>query len=91
MSQIKVIAENRRARHDYFIEDTMEVGIVLQGTEVKSLRAGKSIFGTVLPELKMAKSFSTACTSARMSKGTALTMIPPAAETACSTSERFAA
>jgi SsrA-binding protein len=41
MSQIKVISENRRARHDYFIEDTMEVGIVLQGTEVKSLRLGK--------------------------------------------------
>ena len=41
MSQIKVISENRRARHDYFIDDTMEVGIVLQGTEVKSLRQGK--------------------------------------------------
>ena len=41
MSQIKAISENRRARHDYFIEDTMEVGIVLQGTEVKSLRLGK--------------------------------------------------
>lgn len=41
MSQMKVISENRRARHDYFIEDTMETGIVLQGTEVKSLRLGK--------------------------------------------------
>lgn len=41
MSQIKVISENRRARHDYFIEETIEVGIVLQGTEVKSLRLGK--------------------------------------------------
>ncbi|NMB00679.1 MAG: SsrA-binding protein SmpB, partial [Firmicutes bacterium] len=41
MSQIKVISVNRRARHDYFIEDTMETGIVLQGTEVKSLRLGK--------------------------------------------------
>lgn len=41
MSQIKVISDNRRARHDYFIEDTMEAGIVLQGTEVKSLRLGK--------------------------------------------------
>lgn len=41
MSQIKVITENRRARHDYFIEDTMEAGIVLQGTEVKSLRLGR--------------------------------------------------
>jgi len=37
----KRIAENRRARHDYFIEDTFEAGIALTGTEVKSLRQGK--------------------------------------------------
>jgi SsrA-binding protein len=37
----KVIAENRRARFDYFIENDLEVGIVLTGTEVKSLRQGK--------------------------------------------------
>ena len=36
----KVIASNRRARHDYLIEDTIEAGLVLTGTEVKSLRAG---------------------------------------------------
>ena len=36
----KVIAENRRARYDYAIEDDIETGIVLQGSEVKSLRAG---------------------------------------------------
>ncbi|HRY10411.1 MAG: SsrA-binding protein SmpB [Actinobacteria bacterium] len=38
----KVIAVNRRARHDYAIEDTWEAGIVLHGTEVKSLRAGRA-------------------------------------------------
>ncbi|HQR79337.1 MAG TPA: SsrA-binding protein SmpB [Actinomycetota bacterium] len=38
----KVIAVNRRARHDYAIQDTWEAGIVLQGTEVKSLRAGRA-------------------------------------------------
>jgi len=38
---IKVVARNRRARHDYQIESTMEAGIVLVGTEVKSLRNGK--------------------------------------------------
>ena len=37
-----VIARNRRARHDYFIEDTFEAGIALTGTEVKSLRAGRA-------------------------------------------------
>jgi SsrA-binding protein len=38
----KLIAENRRARHDYFIEDRYEAGIMLMGWEVKSMRAGKA-------------------------------------------------
>lgn len=38
---IKLIANNKKARHDYFIEDTYEAGIVLHGTEVKSLRLGQ--------------------------------------------------
>lgn len=37
----KLIANNKKARHDYFIEDTYEAGICLHGTEVKSLRMGK--------------------------------------------------
>ncbi|ACX52588.1 SsrA-binding protein [Ammonifex degensii KC4] len=39
---VKVICENRRARHEYHIMETYEAGIVLQGTEVKSLRAGRA-------------------------------------------------
>ncbi|MBD3286092.1 SsrA-binding protein SmpB [candidate division WOR-3 bacterium] len=35
---MQAVAENRRARHDYFIDDTFEAGIVLEGSEVKSLR-----------------------------------------------------
>ncbi|RQD70289.1 MAG: SsrA-binding protein SmpB [Tindallia sp. MSAO_Bac2] len=38
---IKVIAQNRKARHDYFIEEVYETGIALKGTEVKSIRGGK--------------------------------------------------
>ena len=38
----KIAAENRKARHNYFIEDEMEVGIVLEGSEVKSLREGRA-------------------------------------------------
>jgi SsrA-binding protein len=38
----KVVAENRRARYEYFIEDTWEAGISLTGTEVKSLRKGQA-------------------------------------------------
>ncbi|WP_250279160.1 SsrA-binding protein SmpB [Frankia sp. Cppng1_Ct_nod] len=38
----KLVAQNRRARHDYTILDTVEAGLVLQGTEVKALRAGRA-------------------------------------------------
>ena len=38
----KLIAQNKKARHDYAIDDTYEAGIVLQGTEVKSLRQGRA-------------------------------------------------
>lgn len=39
---IKIICQNKKARHNYHIEDTLEAGIVLQGTEVKALREGKA-------------------------------------------------
>jgi SsrA-binding protein len=38
----KIVAQNRKARHDYAVEDTYEAGMVLTGTEVKSLRAGRA-------------------------------------------------
>ena len=38
---IKIIAQNKKARHDYFIEDTLEAGVELSGTEVKSIRQGR--------------------------------------------------
>ena len=39
---IKVVAENRKARFNYAIEDTIEAGLALTGTEVKSIRSGKT-------------------------------------------------
>ena len=39
---IKIITTNRKARHEYHISDTLEAGLVLQGTEVKSLREGRA-------------------------------------------------
>lgn len=39
---IKIVAENRRARHEYHIHETFEAGIVLTGTEIKSLRGGRA-------------------------------------------------
>ena len=40
--RVKIIAENRKARRDYFIVDEYEAGLVLKGTEVKSLRQGRA-------------------------------------------------
>ena len=42
MSEIKIVCQNKKARHNYSIEDTLEAGLVLKGTEVKSLRNGKA-------------------------------------------------
>lgn len=41
MAEVRVIANNKKANHDYFIEETYEAGIVLTGTEIKSIRRGK--------------------------------------------------
>jgi len=49
---IKIIARNKKARHDYSIEDTFEAGIVLIGTEVKSLRAGHVQLGDAYAQVK---------------------------------------
>ena len=38
---VKVIATNRKARHDYHFDDTYEAGLVLKGSEIKSIRAGR--------------------------------------------------
>lgn len=48
----KVVAENRRARYDYHIEDTTEAGIALTGTEVKSLRFGEGSIAESYAEVK---------------------------------------
>lgn len=42
---VKVVATNRRARHDYLIEDTFEAGMVLTGSEIKSIRGGQVSLG----------------------------------------------
>ena len=41
MAESKVVATNRKARHDYHVEETLEAGLVLTGTEVKALREGR--------------------------------------------------
>jgi SsrA-binding protein len=48
----KLIVENRRARHDYQLLERFEAGIVLQGTEVKSLRAGRATLGQAYADVR---------------------------------------
>ena len=43
--KLRVVADNRKARFNYFIDETMEAGVALTGTEVKSLRQGKATIG----------------------------------------------
>ncbi|MCM0001362.1 MAG: SsrA-binding protein, partial [Erythrobacter sp.] len=50
--KVKIVAENRRARFDYYIEDTFEAGLALQGTEVKALRAGEASIAESYAEVK---------------------------------------
>jgi SsrA-binding protein len=53
----KLIAQNRKARHDYAIEDVIEAGLVLTGTEVKSLRAGRASLVDAYGVLKDGEAF----------------------------------
>lgn len=53
----RLIAENRRARHDYFIEDRMEAGLVLEGWEVKSMRAGRAQLTEAYVYIRNAEAF----------------------------------
>jgi len=53
----KLIAQNRKARHDFHIEDTFEAGLVLVGTEVKSLREGRATLGDGFAEIHQGEAF----------------------------------
>ena len=50
--KVKTVAENRRARYEYYIEDVVEAGIALAGTEVKALRQGEGSIAEAYAELK---------------------------------------
>ena len=67
---IKIAAQNRKAYHDYFVEDRYEAGIELAGTEVKSIRAGHAEpEGFLLHGQGRGAVTSTACTSPPMRQG----------------------
>jgi SsrA-binding protein len=50
--QVKVLLRNKRARHDYFVEDTVEAGLVLQGSEVKSLREARAVLSDAYVQVR---------------------------------------
>lgn len=54
---IKIIAQNKRARHDYQLIEMFEAGIVLQGTEVKSLREGKTSISEAFVQIRNGEAF----------------------------------
>ncbi len=58
---MKIIAQNRKAYHDYFIEDSVEAGIILLGTEVKSLRDGRVNLKDSYVMIKDAEAFLLNC------------------------------
>ncbi|HPX60521.1 MAG TPA: SsrA-binding protein SmpB [Deltaproteobacteria bacterium] len=53
----KLICNNKKAYHDYFVEEKLEAGIVLQGTEVKSLRSGKANLNDAFMQVKSGEAF----------------------------------
>jgi SsrA-binding protein len=72
----KLIAENRRARHDYELIERLEAGVVLTGTEVKSLRAGHVQLGQAYADVRGGDVWLVAiggcsCTAARSTASTA--------------------
>jgi SsrA-binding protein len=53
----KPLAQNKKASHDYFIEDTYEAGMVLSGTEIKSLRTGRATIGDAFATIREGEMF----------------------------------
>ena len=66
---IKLVAENRRARHDYHLLDRYEAGLVLQGTEVKSLRDGKGTIQRAYAEVRDGEAWLNGMSIATYDKG----------------------
>ncbi|MCT2196131.1 SsrA-binding protein SmpB [Paenibacillus sp. p3-SID1389] len=56
-SEGKVLAQNKKASHDYFIEDTYEAGMVLTGTEIKSIRNGRVNIGDAFATIRNGEIF----------------------------------
>ena len=86
----KRVAENRKARHEYFIEDTYECGIALVGTEVKSIRAGKVNLKDSYAQVKNGECYLIGMQVAPMSRAIYSIAIPSGSASCCCTRARYA-
>ncbi len=73
---VKLVANNKKAYHDYFIDEKHEAGIELYGTEVKSVRMENAALKNPLYGLKKVSFLFTECTSVHMKRGIFLINIP---------------
>lgn len=71
------IAQNKRARHEYFIEEEFEAGVALQGWEVKSLRAGKANISDSYVIMKKGEAFLLGCTITPLDMASTHTLCEP--------------
>src|SRR5674476_556841 len=81
----KVVASNRKARHDFHIEDVFEAGIVLTGTEVKALRAGRASLTAGFATIAGGGAGSRTCTSPSTPRGPGRITHPGASASCCCT------
>ena len=79
----KLIAQNKKARHDYHIEDTYEAGLVLMGTEVKSLRMGRASLADGFVDIEATRPGCTASTSRSTPRAPGPTTPPDASASSC--------
>ena len=72
----KTLSQNRRARHEYFIEETFEAGIELKGTEVKSMRLGRTTFKDSYVSIKGGEAYIVSMHVAPYEKGNIFNVDP---------------
>ena len=84
----KLIAENRRARFDYFLEDKFEAGIALSGTEVKSLRFGEGSIAEAYAQVHDGEAWLINANIPEFSHGNRYNHEPSARASCCCTSVR---
>lgn len=85
----KQLAENRKARHEYFIEDTYECGMALVGTEVKSIRLGKVNIKDSYVKIKNGEAFVVGMHISPYERAISSIVIPSASANCCCISVRF--